>query len=46
MINVSSWYEREWKVATEITDEEAKWGIETYIALIVLVGVVIFLICT
>lgn len=34
--NIGGWYKRKWKVYTP-TDEETKWGIETWIALVILI---------
>ena len=37
MLNIGGWYKRKWKAYTP-TDKEAKWGIETWIGLIMLIG--------
>ncbi len=34
--NIGGWYKRKWKSYIP-TDEEAKWGIETWIALVILI---------
>lgn len=39
--NVSSWYKRKWKVYIP-TDEEAKLGIEHKIAVVILLGLIVW----
>jgi len=41
MPNIGGWYKRKWKAYIP-TDEEAKWGVETWILLIVLIGLLGF----
>ena len=37
--NIGGWYKRKWKAYTP-TDKVAKWGIETWIGLVILIVIV------